>query len=745
MRAVASKQWIVGTLALLVSAGAAGGVISAELASRLAQRSAGEMVPVIVQLADRIDPAAFKLPGRRSGASALLRALKDKAALGSSLLRPQLTVGAATNQVDLWMINAVAVRIPVWLVEELARSPLIGRIQYDAIVPFSATAAAAAVPSGSWNLDAVNAPALWALGVTGRGAVVANMDTGVDLAHPDLGAQWRGGGNSWFDPYSQHATPFDFHGHGTQTMGLMVGGAAGGTPIGMAPAAKWIAAKVFDDAGNATLSKLHEAFQWLLDPDGNPATLDAPDVVNASWGLTGMAPGSCNLEFGEDIRLLAAAGIMVVFSAGNDGPNSSTGASPADNPGALSVGAVDAGAVLDSISSRGPSGCDGTIFPKLVAPGVNVVSSDLSFGGLPLYASVSGTSFAAPHVTGAIALLISANSAASVNQLQAALTSSARDLGLAGADNAYGYGLLDAYAANGVVSGAGGAGSAPVITSTPPASATVGQPYSYQVTASDADGAAFAFSLATAPAGMAISAASGMLNWLPSSAQAGQNTATVKVADPTGLSASQTFSVMVAKPNTVPVGVPDSYSTAAGATLSVGAPGLLANDQDGDGDALSAMLASPVAHGVLALSAKGGFSYAPAAGYSGADSFSYRPFDGKAAGAPVTVGLTVAGGGAKPPVARDDGFNAPVFRSATYAPRVFNVLANDLSKTGQLLPSSVTVLSKPSKGGRADVNANGTIAYVPALRFTGSETFLYRVANRAGLWSNAATVTVRVQ
>ena len=110
------------------------------------------------------------------------------------------------------------------------------------------------------------------------------MDTGVDYLHPDLAQRWRGGPNSWYDPNGEHATPYDHTGHGTQVMGIMVGGDAGGASIGVAPGARWISVKIFNDAGYSSISIIHEGFQWLMDPDGNPDTNDAPDVINNSWG-----------------------------------------------------------------------------------------------------------------------------------------------------------------------------------------------------------------------------------------------------------------------------------------------------------------------------------------------------------------------------------------------------------------------------------------------------------------------------
>jgi subtilisin family serine protease len=313
------------------------------------------------------------------------------------------------------------------------------------------------------NLQVVNTPSLWSLGYEGQGIVVANMDTGVSYTHPDLNEQWRGGSNSWYDPYGQHpTTPTDVNGHGTWTMGVMVGRDAGGTSIGMAPQASWIAVKIFNDKNVATTSAIHLGFQWLLNPDGNLQTSDAPDVVNNSWTMS--APG-CDLSFEPDLQALVAAGITPVFAAGNYGPGGSTSASPANNPSAFAVGATDDNDAIYWLSSRGPNSCGqaSTTYPAVVAPGVDIRSSDL-YG---LYYSSTGTSLAAPHVSGAIALLLNAFPGLSVADLRAALTASAYDLGSAGPDNTFGSGRIDVLAAYDFIA------SGNIPTPTPTATPTV--------------------------------------------------------------------------------------------------------------------------------------------------------------------------------------------------------------------------------------------------------------------------------
>lgn len=730
--------------AALCSGASWAGVITPELAREMDARRPDERVPVIVQMADRVNLLAFEARDRRHRDARLARALREKSARSLALLGGQLDQAQADERKPLWIGNAVAASIPVRAIAALARAPAVARIQYDATVRLAALQPGTGTSApGRWNLAAVHVPELWNLGMQGAGVVVANMDTGVDLGHPDLGSRWRGGANSWFDPFGEYGEPSDPIGHGTQTMGLIVGGDASGAVIGIAPKAKWIAARVFDASGRSTLSTIHQAFQWLLDPDGDPATIDAPDVVNASWGLTGGTVGACNMEFNDDVAVLASAGIAVVFSAGNDGPNLATASSPAANPAAFSAGAVGADLAVAPSSSRGPSGCDGTLFPRVVAPGVNVTSSDLSFGGLPLYATVSGTSFAAPHVSGVLALLAAANPAASVTTLVNAVMDSAADIDAPGADNNAGHGLVNALAAQQLLAGGGAGGHTPVFTSLPSTDAAANQQYLYQASASDADGGALAFALATAPAGMTVGAATGLVAWTPTTTQAGANLVVLTVTDPTGRSASQSFSILVAAANNAPQAAGDSYAVAAGSALDVAAPGVLGNDVDADGDLLAARVEALPAHGTLALDANGAFRYVPAASFAGIDSFSYRASDGKVAGNAALVSISVQ---AVAPTARNDSLNAPMRRSTSYTAARLAVLANDSAAAGaSLTASSVTLTSSPNKGGKAVVNADGTVSYTPALKFSGVESFGYKVRDSRGLWSNAATVAVTVK
>ncbi len=407
------------------------------------------LVPVVVQFKEQANVGDSSLSAQPDRRRALINLLKVRAQASQNAIAADLengrTQGRLQNVTNFWIINGFSLAASADFIAQLAARPDVAAITPDeidirpvGIQPLSSPGSPALAAAAAGNLAAINAPALWNLGYLGQGVVVANLDSGVDISHPELSSRWRGGANSWYDPYNQHSTPFDATGHGTWTMGVMVAGSASGTSLGVAPQAKWIAARIFNDSGSATTTAIHLAFQWILDPDGNPATADAPQVVNNSWAFG--SPG-CNLAFQNDLKALRAAGILPIFAAGNYGPNDSTSVSPANYPEAFSVGAIDNTGSLDSTSSRGPANCGGAspVYPSLVAPGVNITTTD-KFG---FYTTVSGTSLSAPHVAGGVALLLSAFPGLNPETKAFSMSNTAVDLGTAGPDNNFGNGKLN--------------------------------------------------------------------------------------------------------------------------------------------------------------------------------------------------------------------------------------------------------------------------------------------------------------
>jgi len=349
-----------------------------------------------------------------------------------------------------WIFNGVAVIADAETLLELARRADVDIIRLDHKRHLSGNEwrAGDRRPTSAgveWNIQRIGAESVWeALDIDGTGIVVANIDTGVDWQHPAVRSRYRG-----YDPkgFHQHrgnwfcATnegylyPGDGHGHGTHTMGLMVG-REDESHIGVSPGAQWIAVKAFDNQGYTYDSWLHSGFQWLLAPEGD-VTL-APAVVNNSWG----SDAAADTTFQSDVQVLRAAGILPVFSAGNNGPARGTIGSPASFPQALAVGATDSDDRIASFSSRGPSPW-AEVKPELVAPGVDIRSS-MPGGG---YRLSDGTSMAAPHVAGVAALLLEARPSLTISETEHILTSSARPLGEPMPNNDYGWGLVDAYGA----------------------------------------------------------------------------------------------------------------------------------------------------------------------------------------------------------------------------------------------------------------------------------------------------------
>lgn len=362
---------------------------------------------------------------------------------------------------SFWIVNMVKVIGDTATLERIAELPEVAAIEADDAIAIDKPAPGKDEPSVNsieWNVSAINAPKVWTeLGVKGEGIVVANLDTGVDYTHPAVKSKYRGlnadgsytHAYNFFDPTGTctGGVPCDNNSHGTHTMGTMVG-EDGAEQIGVAPGAKWIAAK--GCAGSSCAREhLLAAGQWIAAPTDaaglNPRPDLAPDVVNNSWGANAI-----DLWYSQIVDSWIAGGIFPSFSIGNAGPSCGTAGSPGVYQQSYASGGFDSAGNVYTNSSRGP-GVDGDIKPDISAPAVNVRSS-LPGGG---YGTKTGTSMAAPHTSATVALIWSYSPALRGNlaETRALLDQTALDVdnvtcGGTGADNnVWGQGKLDAYAA----------------------------------------------------------------------------------------------------------------------------------------------------------------------------------------------------------------------------------------------------------------------------------------------------------
>jgi subtilisin family serine protease len=380
-----------------------------------------------------------------------------------SLLRAQ---GAHYNA--FWIINAVRITSRSGTLSKVAGRSEVVRVlpAWHATVetPVLATPTSG-VQTVEWGINRIRAPQVWSTyNDRGENVTVANIDTGVQFDHPALKKRYRGIGTigttvrhdyNWWDPAHvcnpQGKAPCDNVDHGTHTMGTMVGDDGTGNQIGVAPNARWIAAKGCESTSCSDFALLSSG-QWVLAPtktDGSSPRPDLrPQIVNNSWG-----GGPGDPFYRSTVQSWVAAGIFPAFASGNSGPFCGTAGSPGDYPESYGVGAFDINNRIASFSSRGPSAFGGMIKPNISAPGVNVRSS------IPVssYANFNGTSMATPHLAGTVALIWSTQGAPSlrgnVAATRAILDQTAIDVsslacgGTAGNNNVWGQGRLDAFAA----------------------------------------------------------------------------------------------------------------------------------------------------------------------------------------------------------------------------------------------------------------------------------------------------------
>ena len=448
----------------------------------------GNEASFLVILAEQADLSrAVGLQTKEAKGRAVYDALRYVALRSQAALRQDLDARGITYR-PFYIVNMLLVQGGPDLAQELAARPEVARLEANiaalASLPLSKpfqVMDADQVAGIEWGVQRIHADDVWDLGYTGQGIVVAGQDTGYDWDHPALKAQYRGwdGGAAehdydWHDAIHQDdphtpagnpcgfnsPEPCDDHSHGTHTMGTIVGDDGGAQQIGVAPGARWIGCRNMEQ-GWGTPATYAECFEFFLAPypvggsammDGDPSR--APHVINNSW--------TCPSSEGCDVTSLRAvvenvraAGIVVVVSAGNAGSSCGTvSAPPALHDAAFTVGATNEIDQIAAFSSRGPVTVDASNRPKpdVSAPGVNVYSSVLDGG----YGYKSGTSMAAPHVVGLVALLWSAGPhlIGEVDVTERLIRESARpviDTSCGGENdghpnNVFGWGIVDALA-----------------------------------------------------------------------------------------------------------------------------------------------------------------------------------------------------------------------------------------------------------------------------------------------------------
>ena len=405
---------------------------------------AGEEVEVIVAFTAQANLSmASQLRGKAAKGRFVYEQVQTVALESQKEVRQLLEVAGVKYQV-FNIVNALYTKLDLALAARIAQQPEVANLQPNPWVMLDRPMPDLSLQSGSreeveWGVEAIQAPSVWNLGYRGAGAVIGGQDTGYEWEHPTIQSQYRGWDGveadhnyHWHDAIREISLlhedsivspdnnpcgldvniPCDDHNHGTHTMGTMVGDDGGDNQIGVAPEASWIGCRNMERGYGSPASYI-ECFDWFLAPtdlDGlNPDPDAAPHVISNSWHCPEME--GCNPDnfalMEAAVDALRAAGVVVVVSAGNDGSECGTIQNPATIfPSSFTVGAINSVDTVANFSSRGPVIVDESfrLKPNVVAPGVGVRSAVRNGG----YATWNGTSMAAPHVGGAVALIISA-------------------------------------------------------------------------------------------------------------------------------------------------------------------------------------------------------------------------------------------------------------------------------------------------------------------------------------------------
>jgi hypothetical protein len=318
---------------------------------------------------------------------------------------------------SFWFLPLVSARLPENLIAKLKTHAEIAYVEDDIVVHTTGQETA-------WGVDRIDADLLWSTN-TGKGVNVAILDTGIDYDHPDLAGNIAGGinytGGWWKDGSTNKAYWDDKYGHGSHCAGIVAALNNNIGVVGVAPGASLWAVKVLGDDGYGYISDIIQGLEWCVE--------NAIDIVSMSFGSVEYSQSldnACHATYG--------AGVLLVAAAGNE--NGGAVHYPGAYGSVIAVSATNIKDVIADFSSTGPE-------VELAAPGVDIKST-YRYGA---YALGSGTSMACPHVAAAAALAWAADPSLTVEQLRTRLQETAEDLGAAGRDNLYGYGLVNAAAA----------------------------------------------------------------------------------------------------------------------------------------------------------------------------------------------------------------------------------------------------------------------------------------------------------
>lgn len=410
------------------------------------------------------------------------------------------------------IVPAIAAEIPEAAISALAANPRISYVELDHKVQ-------ALQQTLPWGVDRIDAEVVHDYN-KGTGVKVCIIDTGIDYTHPDLDANYVSG----YDFANNDDDPMDDNGHGTHCAGVVAAEDNLEGVVGVAPEANLYAVKALDSSGSGYVSDVAAGIDWAVTND--------MDVVSMSLGsdlysLT--LENACNNAYEN--------GLIVVAAAGNDGnPSGKTDSVdyPARYGSVIAVAATSDADVRATWSSTGPA-------LELSAPGVSILSTYLDGS----YATGSGTSMACPHVVGTVALAKIAYPAYSNIEIRSLLQNSADDLGVAGFDIKYGYGLVDADEAAPDV---GPDVTPPTISDLTPADGSVistGSPTISAVVsdASGIDGTSIAMTVDGTAVNHTYDILTGEVSYVPTTALAeGLHTVTLDVADTLNNSTSTSWS-----------------------------------------------------------------------------------------------------------------------------------------------------------------------------------------------------------